>query len=248
MADPLDVLANRRHQIPGHHLRVIDVEQHLDSRRIHPLADVEAPLRMRKDLIDAAKRAVGVLVVHVLDAERHVPGFEMSLDAVEKCDRVVRGFGLGQTAALPPDRDDVRCAVGRAHHDVVAQRRLELVLHFLVNQAVLECHRTGAGHRQDQPVFLQRRPVLLADHIESLEADFRGFAALVVERQLGVRAEDDAHQPLLETHLGRPERRRHGGRRTRRKLDLRVRGQRRAGCSRHAGQKFSANHVFLPGR
>ena len=172
------------HEIAGRDLRVVDVEQHLDARRVHALADIEAPLRMGEDLIDAPERAVGVLVVHDLGAQRHVLVFEMPLDAIQERDRVVRALGLRHPAPLTADRDDVRHAVRRAHIDVLAQRRLELVVRFLVNQAVLEGDRAGAGHRQDQAVLLQRRPVLLADHVESLESDLCGFAALIVERQL----------------------------------------------------------------
>ena len=202
---------------------------------------------MREDLIDAPELAVGVLVVHVLDAERHVLVFQMPLDAVQERDGVVCALGLRHPAALSADRDDVRHAVRRAHVNVGAERRLELVVNLLVDQAVREPDRAGAGHGRNQPVFLECRPVLLTDEIEPFESDLRRFAALIVERQLAVRAEHDTHQPLLQADLGSYSRRDDRRSRTRRKLHLAMSGQRDAGRSRHSDEELPAvYHVFSP--
>ena len=124
-----------------------------------------------------------------------------------------------------------------------AQRRLELVVRFLVDQPVLERDGPGAGHGRDEAVLLQRRPVLLAYQIESLESDLCRFATLIVERQLAVRAEDDAHQSLLQADLGPGGGRDNRRSRTWRKLDLRVDRQCGTRGPRHSREKLSAvNH------
>jgi hypothetical protein len=81
---------------------------------------------------------------------------------------------------------------------MMANRRLDLVVYFRVDDAVGKVHAAGVGQRRPEPVLAQRRPVLGVDQIEAVGAEPGGLAALVVERQLGVVAESDPPQALLD--------------------------------------------------
>ena len=84
MCDRGEVFADVGADVAVHDLRVVDVEQQLHSRRIHPPAHIHAPGKAIEDRIGAAEVGVGVLAVHSLDADRHALVFGVRLDAVEE--------------------------------------------------------------------------------------------------------------------------------------------------------------------
>ena len=161
-----------------------------------PQADVVA------DLIGAAQHVVRIAGVHVLEADLDALALRVRLDPIEERDGVVGAFRVRHAFPLSADGDDLRAAALHALIDVGLHLRLELVVDFLVNHAVGKRHRSGAGHRRDQAVFLERRPVLRPDEVEADAPEIGGDAALFVERHRRLaRAEDLAEQRLFEPPL-----------------------------------------------
>ena len=161
-----------------------------------PQADVIA------DLVGPAQHVVRISGIHVFQTNLDALALRVRLDPIEERDRVVGAFRVRHAFPLSTDGDDLRAAAGHALIDVGLHLRLELVVDFLVNHAVRERHRPGAGHRRNQAVLLERRPVLRSDEIEADAPEVGGDAALFVERHRRLaRAEDLAEERLFEPPL-----------------------------------------------
>jgi hypothetical protein len=104
-------------------------------------------------------------------------------------------------AALAADRDDRLHALASHHVDMSAQIFLELVVHLGVDDAILKRDRARTGEQGLEAVLAQRRPVGGIDEVEAVDTEPRGLATHVVERELRVRAEIHAPQPLLDAPL-----------------------------------------------
>src|SRR5690606_36954214 len=190
-------------QVAVHDLQVVDVADELDVRRADALADIDAPVPVTEYLILAPEARIRAPVVHVLDRDRHAAILELALDAIQERDGVVRAFRERHTAALAADGNDRANALRRAHVDVRPDGSLDLVVHFRMDDAVLERDAARADEQRLEAVTAERRPVLGPDQIEAVHAEPRGFAAHVVERQSRGLAEVHAPEALLDAALER---------------------------------------------
>ena len=136
----------------------------------------------------------------------------MALDAIQERDGVVGGLLVRHAAALAADRDDRFGALIGTESNAAANILLELSVHLGVDDAVLERHGARAGEQGLEPVLAHRRPVGGIDEIEAVAAEPCRLAALIVERQLGIRPEIDAPQTLLDAALAHDSRLRRGRR------------------------------------
>src|SRR5271165_738205 len=112
MPDPLEILLDVAADVAVHDLQMINVAKNLDTRRIDALDNVDSPGEMIADLILSAEARVLQLAVHHFHADGD--GFVLGarLDAIEERDCVVGALGVGHTAALAADNDDVGVSGG----------------------------------------------------------------------------------------------------------------------------------------
>ena len=170
---------------------MVNVIQQLHPRRVHPLAELNAPrgvITHITGVIDFAVEQFG--------AQGHSLFLGHALDVIQEKHAVRETFFVCQSLPIAGQHDHIgspRCC-----------RRLDGLPHLLVNgrmvlivvNARFDAAATG-NHRGNQPVLFEERKRLRPDQVNAASSQPCRFAAFALQVQLGALKDPPAH-PLFE--------------------------------------------------
>ncbi len=151
----------------------------------------------------ARQVAIGAApIVDVLDGHQNPRPFELRREALADLHGVVRGGLVVHAPPLAGGQSDAVDLLLGAQIDLSRNGGHQPIEGLGVDEAGEIVGVAWADHQGLEVVFVEGWPVLGLDDIEAVEAELLGDGALLVEGQLGVGAEIDLPQPLLEALLG----------------------------------------------
>ena len=200
MSDPLKILLDVSTDVAVHDLRVIDVVQNFDARRIDAAANLNGPSQMVADLILSTEARVLELAVHHFHTDSDAFVFGARFDSIQKRYRVAGALGVRHPAALSAYGNDVGNSGSGTFIDGRAHGCEEFVVGLFVNHAVFHGDASHRRHGRDKTVFLERGPVFGTNQIVTHAAQLGSYPTAFFEGHLGI--ERKSRDTLFEASLG----------------------------------------------